>query len=46
MGAATILTHPTEAELAAAVEENLFDLFRAMTALPGSEIEEGDKRNE
>jgi ribosomal protein S18 acetylase RimI-like enzyme len=39
-----ILTHPSEAELAAAVEENLFDLFRAMAAtLPGSEIDEGDK---
>lgn len=38
-----ILTHPSQAELAAAVEENLFDLFRAMMALPGSEIDEGDK---
>lgn len=38
-----ILTSPSEAELAAAVEENLFDLFRAMTTLPGTEIEEGNK---
>jgi ribosomal protein S18 acetylase RimI-like enzyme len=38
-----ILINPSEAELAAAVEGNLFDLFRAMTALPGSEIDEGDK---
>lgn len=34
----TILTDPSETELGAAVEENLFALFRAMTAaLPGSE---------
>lgn len=39
----TILTNPTEAELSAAVEENLFDLFRAMMALPGSELDEGDR---
>ncbi len=38
----TILTNPTEAQLAAVVEENLFALFQAMaTTLPGSEIEEG-----
>ena len=44
MAPETILTNPSEAELAAAVEENLFDLFRAMAStLPGSEIEEGDK---
>lgn len=43
MATNSILTNPTETELAAAVEENLFDLFRAMTLLPGSEIEEGDK---
>lgn len=43
MDTAPILTNPSEAELAAAVEENLFDLFRAMTALPGTEIEESDK---
>jgi ribosomal protein S18 acetylase RimI-like enzyme len=40
MSTKTILTNPSETELAAAVEENLFDLFRAMMALPGSEIEE------
>lgn len=39
-----ILPPPSEAELASAVEENLFDLFRAMAAaLPGSEIDEGDQ---
>jgi ribosomal protein S18 acetylase RimI-like enzyme len=38
-----ILANASQAELAAAVEENLFDLFRAMTALPGSEIEETEK---
>ncbi|MCK6629827.1 MAG: GNAT family N-acetyltransferase [Anaerolineae bacterium] len=43
MSATTVLVNPSEAELAAAVEENLFDLFRAMMALPGSEIDEGDK---
>ena len=43
MNAETMLTNPSQAELAAAIEENLFDLFRAMTVLPGSEIEENDK---
>lgn len=39
-----ILTDPSEAELAAAVEENLFALFRAMAAtLPDSELVEGEK---
>jgi len=38
-----ILINPSEAELVAAVEENLFNLFRAMMALPSSEIDEGDK---
>lgn len=38
-----ILTNPTEAELAAAVEENIYDLFRAMMLLPGSELVEGEK---
>ena len=38
-----ILTNPSEAELAAAVEENLFALFRAMTTLPGSEIVEAEE---
>jgi GNAT superfamily N-acetyltransferase len=40
----TILTNPSETQLAAAVEENLFALFRAMAAaLPGGELEEGQK---
>lgn len=40
----TILTNPTPAEFEAAVEENLFDLFRAMAeALPDSEIVQSDK---
>jgi ribosomal protein S18 acetylase RimI-like enzyme len=40
----TILTDATEVELAAAVEENLFELFRAMAiTLPGSKLVEGDK---
>jgi len=39
-----ILTELTTAELAAAVEENLFDLFRAMTAaLPESDLFENEK---
>jgi len=39
-----ILTNPSEAELAAAVEENLFALFRVMVAtLPDSELVEGEK---
>lgn len=37
------LVHATEADLAAAVQENLFALFRAMTTLPGSELVEGEK---
>ena len=44
MAPATILTNPTEVQLESAVEENLFDLFRAMVrVLPGSELVEGDK---
>jgi GNAT superfamily N-acetyltransferase len=40
----TILTNPTTAELEAAVEENLFALFRAMVeTLPNSELVESDK---
>ena len=40
----TALTDITEAQLEAAVEENLFDLFRAMTkVLPGSELVETEK---
>ncbi|HXV43960.1 MAG TPA: hypothetical protein VEC96_12915 [Anaerolineae bacterium] len=39
----TILTNPSEPELAAAVEENLFALFRAMaTTLPGGELVESE----
>jgi GNAT superfamily N-acetyltransferase len=42
----TILTHASNAQLSAAVEENLFALFRAMAGvLPGGELEEGDKLN-
>lgn len=37
----TILTHPTETELANAVQENLFALFRAMAeVLPAGEVAE------
>jgi ribosomal protein S18 acetylase RimI-like enzyme len=32
------LTSATDSDLAHAVQENLFDLFRAMTRLPGSEL--------
>lgn len=35
-----ILTHPTEAELAAATEANLQAWFRAMATLPGAVLEE------
>ncbi len=38
----TPLTHASDAELAATVEENLFALFRAMATLPGSERIERD----
>jgi ribosomal protein S18 acetylase RimI-like enzyme len=38
----SVLEHPTDAELAAAVERNLFDLFRAMAAALGGELDEGD----
>ncbi len=38
-----ILRHATDAELAAAVEENLFDLFRASAAMPGGERVEGER---
>jgi GNAT superfamily N-acetyltransferase len=36
----SILTHPTESELADAVEENVYAMFRAMTQALGGEIEE------
>lgn len=40
----TILTNPTETELANAVQENLFALFWAMAeVLPDGEIVENDK---
>lgn len=39
-----ILSHASESDLAAAVQENLFALFRAMAStLPGGEVEENDK---
>ncbi len=38
-----ILTHASDAELAAAIEENLFALFRATTALPDSELVEDEQ---
>jgi ribosomal protein S18 acetylase RimI-like enzyme len=37
-----ILTNPTQEQLAAAVHENLYALFRTMQALPESEVVEGD----
>jgi GNAT superfamily N-acetyltransferase len=44
MTSTIILTDPSPAQLEAAVEENLFDLFRAMAeVLPGSELVESDK---
>jgi ribosomal protein S18 acetylase RimI-like enzyme len=42
MKSETILTDASDAELGAAVEENLFALFRAMATLPGSELAEGE----
>ena len=36
----SILEHATDEQLELAVEENLYTLFRAMSALPGSSIEE------
>ena len=35
-----MLIHPTEAELRLAFAENLFDLFRALSHLPGAELDE------
>jgi hypothetical protein len=35
-----VVTAPDEAELAAAVHENLYALFRSMQLLPGGELEE------
>ncbi len=40
-----ILTHATDAQLASAVEDNLFDLFRAIATLPEAEIVEGERLN-
>jgi GNAT superfamily N-acetyltransferase len=37
-----ILVNPTETELAFAVEDNLYALFRAMAALPGAQLVETD----
>lgn len=39
----SILTDLTPATLTAAIEENLFSLFRAMGRLPGSRLEESDE---
>ncbi len=38
-----MLTHPSELDLMTAVDENLFDLFRAMRTVLGGEIEETDR---
>ena len=43
MNADTILRNATDEQLGYAVEENLFALFRAMTALPDSQLEETAK---
>ena len=44
MNIETILINPSPAQLETAVEENLFDLFRAMVrVLPGSELVESNK---
>jgi hypothetical protein len=39
----TILKNATDEQLGLAVETNLFALFRAMSTLPGSQIEESEK---
>jgi GNAT superfamily N-acetyltransferase len=41
----TILTNPSDEELAAAVQENLYALFRAMSTLPGGELVESEKQS-
>ena len=41
----TILTNPSDEELAAAVQENLYALFRAMATLPGGELVESEKQS-
>ncbi len=38
-----LIHRATDAELAAAVEANLFALFRALAALPGAELVEGER---
>ena len=43
MNADIILKNATDEQLGLAVEKNLFALFRAMTALPDSQLEEGLK---
>jgi len=40
-----ILTNPSEAELASAVQENLFASFRAMQVIPGCELVENTSLN-
>lgn len=40
MNTDAILTDATDEQLGMAVEENLFALFRAMSTLPGGELEE------
>ena len=42
MNTDTVLENATDKQLGLA-EENLFALFRAMTALPDSQLEEGSK---
>src|SRR5262245_11129930 len=42
MTSQTVLRNPSDDELAAAIEENLYALFRAMATLPGGEIVERD----
>jgi hypothetical protein len=39
----SILKNATDKQLGLAVQDNLFALFRAMTALPDSQIEETEK---
>jgi GNAT superfamily N-acetyltransferase len=43
MATPTILMNATESELAQAVEENLFDLFRAVSTLTGGQVIETDR---
>ena len=43
MTSQAILTHPTSDELASAVHENLYAMFRSMQAIPGCEIMENEE---